>query len=185
MPGPNGLPKNLNQRHHLIAYMILAGATSTEAAKALDMERTYVSSIVASPMFKALMDQLRVDMRQRTIGNVIDRIVAEGPNSVEALVRLRDHAESEQVQATAARDLLDRNPETAKVSREDRRSEVRILLDTAALHRIAGVMAEDAEFQPVPAAQLTKNGTPAGILPLDAVLEELKAAESAAEAENS
>lgn len=152
MPLP---PAKLNSRHHLIAYMVLAGATREEVSRQLDYDKAYVSAITESPMFKALLDELRGEMRNRTIGSVVDRIISEGPRSVETLVRLRDEAESEQVRVSAARDLLDRNPETAKVSREDRRSEMRIVLDGAALHRITGVLSEldagdvtDAEATP-------------------------------------
>lgn len=136
-------PHKINDRHRMIAFMKLGGATREQIATDLGYEPTYVSAITESPMFKALMDHLRGEMRNKTIGGVVDRIIAEGPASVETLVALRDTADSEQVRAVAARDLLDRNPDTAKVSREDRRTETRIVIDSRALQRIAGVLKED------------------------------------------
>lgn len=178
-------PAKLSDKHHLIAYMKLGGASRDQIATQLDMEPTYVSAITESPMFKALMDQLRQEMRAKTIGTVVDRIISEGPASVEALVTLRDHADSETVKLGAARDLLDRNPETAKVSREDRRSEVRVVVDTRALQRIAGVLAEDAgitvDAEPGPHVPLPEPvALPMGIQTLDEAVAELQAAADAA-----
>jgi hypothetical protein len=183
MPLP---PTKLNERHRLIAFMKLGGAGRDEIATALDYEPTYVSAITESPMFKALMDHLRAEMRHKTVGSVVDRIIAEGPASIETLVTLRDHAESEQVRTVAARDLLDRNPDTAKVSREDRRVETRIVIDSRALARIAGVMAEDggtvAEPQPLDVTLPPAAARPAGYLTLEAAVAALAAQEEASNA---
>ena len=174
-------PKKLNNKHRLIAFLKLAGCTREEIADQLDYEPTYVSAITESPMFKALMVQLQDEMKHQTIGTVVDRIVAEGPKSLQVLVELRDHAESEQIRMTSARDLLDRNPETAKVSREDRRSETRIIVDTRALQRIAGVLQEDnddvIDLDTVQALSPPK--PPPGIMPLADAVAELTAAEDA------
>lgn len=143
MPLP---PAKLHDKHRLIAYMKLGGASREQIATQLGYEPTYVSAITESPLFKALLDQLRGELRHQTVGAVVDRIIAEGPKSIETLVTLRDNAHSEQVQMAAARDLLDRNPETAKVSREDRRTETRIIVDARALARLTGVLAEDADI---------------------------------------
>ncbi len=175
MPKP---PAKLSPKHHLIAYCMLAGATRDEIATRLDMEPTYISAITNSPMFKALLDTLRAEMRNRTIGSVVDQIVAEGPDSVRVLVAMRDGAESEQVRVTAARDLLDRNPETAKVSREDRRTETRIIIDSRDMARITGVLREDDDAVDATLAEpaaLAPPAPPLGIQTLDEALAELAA----------
>lgn len=178
MPLP---PAHLNEKHRLIAYMKLGGASREEIALALGYAPTYVSAVTESPLFKALLDQLRAELKHRTVGAVVDRIIAEGPKSVETLVTLRDTATSEQVQLTAARDLLDRNPETAKVSREDRRTETRIIVDARALQRLTGVLGEDAgEPVALPEATLAvpTPPPPAAFQSLDEAVAELQAAES-------
>ncbi len=170
------MPQKLNDKHRLIALLMLAGAERPEIAARTGYDPSYISAITHnSPMFKAMLDQLRAEMRQKTIGGVVDRIIQEGPKSVEALVVLRDTAESEQVRVTAARDLLDRNPETAKVSREDRRTETRVVFDGRALAKLAGVLAEDAGQD---AATVDAAFTPVSALPLTTgipTLEELRA----------
>ena len=174
-------PGKLNERHRLIAFMKLGGASRDEIATQLGYEPTYVSAITESPMFKALMDHLRAEMRTKTIGGVVDRIISEGAASVETLVTLRDNAESEQVRTIAARDLLDRNPETAKVSREDRRTEMRVVIDSRALARIAGVLAEDSGREviniPPPAGPTGPAGQP--FTALEDAVAELEAKELA------
>ena len=174
-------PKHLNNKHRLVAFMKLGGAGRDEIALQLGYEPSYVSAITESPMFKALMVELQNEMKNKTIGHVVDRIVSEGPKSLQVLVELRDHAESEHIRMTSARDLLDRNPETAKVSREDRRTETRIVVDSRAMLRIAGVLQEDnesfADLDGVQALSLPK--PPPGIVPLAEAVAALQAAEDA------
>jgi hypothetical protein len=178
-------PAKLSDKHRLIAYMKLGGASREDIATSLGYEPTYVSAITESPLFKALMDQLRGDLKHKTIGHVVDRIVSEGPQSVQVLVELRDHAESEQVRMTSARDLLDRNPETAKVSREDRRLETRIVVDSRALARIAGVLSEDAgptiDADDAVTLPVTPPPLPPGVVPLAEAVASLAAAEDGPE----
>lgn len=189
--GTNNLPpKTLNEKHHLVAYMQLAGATNIEIAAALDYHPTRVSAIQGSPLYKALLDKLRKDLNQRTVGAVIDRIISEGPRNVEVLVELREHAENERVRLEAARDMLDRNPETSKVSRQENRSEQRIIFDTHALHRLIGVLQEDGPIvhtvalPPAPDGAVVPVHSPAlGIKTLDETLADLEALEAAAAAE--
>lgn len=177
------MPDKLNDRHRLIAYMKLGGATRDQIATTLGYATNYVDAIVASPMFKALMDHMRAEMRSKTIGGVVDRIVAEGPRNLEVLMELRDHAESEQVRMTSARDLLDRNPETAKVSREDRHIENRIVIDAVALRRIAGVLEEDAPPVVIDVAPRAVHAAQAaGFQRLEEAVTELAAVEAEREA---
>lgn len=178
MPLP---PKNLNDKHRWIAWLKLAGRTREEIADELGYAPTYISAVTESPMFKALMDQLRADMRQRTIGSVVDQIVNEGPNSVKVLVEVRDNIdEPGATRAMAARDLLDRNPETAKVSREDRRTETRIVFDGRAMSQLAAVLAEDAGMTiDAPLAIPVETAAPGSIPTLDALLAEMRQQEEA------
>jgi len=185
VPSSNTPPKKLNDKHALVAYLALAGATNVEIAASLDYHPNRVAAIRDSPLFKTLLTKLQGDLRQRTVGSVIDKIIAEGPGSVNVLVELRDHAEGEMVRLNAARDLLDRNPDTAKVSREDRREEVRILLDTSAIQRLTGALADmgeivDAEVTPMlPPAEGAFGPPTGGILTLEEVIAQVAAAESA------
>lgn len=176
----NGPPQSLNEKHKLVALMVIGGATNVEIATALDFHPTRIAAIRSSPLFQALVDQHRRELQARTVGGVIDLILGEGLASVEALVRLRDGAENESVQRSAASDLLDRNPQVARITREDHRAETRVIFDTESLRRLANAVAEDGgidEAVVIPA--IATNGGPPVIRPLAEAVAVALAAEAA------
>lgn len=91
--------------HRLVLLMKLDGYSNNEIAKKMEMTPSWVSQVTRQPWFqKRLMAALHEAGRE-TIGAFIQ---AEAENSILKLVELRDTAVSEQVQATCARDILDR-----------------------------------------------------------------------------
>lgn len=65
----------------------------------------------------ALWPAVQLAVADEVSAEAVARIRQESLKSVDRIVTLRDGAESEQVQLSAARDLLDRNPHTAKNQR--------------------------------------------------------------------
>jgi len=180
VPTTNTPPQSLNERHKLVALMTIGGATNVEIAEALDFHPTRVAAIRNSPLFQALVEKHRRELQARTVGGVVDKILGEGLASVEALVRLRDSAENESVQRSAASDLLDRNPQVARITREDHRAETRVIFDTESLRRLASAVVEDGgdEAPPVVLAALATSDTPVVLQPLAEAVAEALAAEA-------
>lgn len=177
----NGPPNSLSERHKLIALMVIGGATNVEIGEALDFHPTRVAAIKSSPLFQALVEQHRRELQARTVGGVVDKILGEGLASVAALVRLRDSAENESVQRSAASDLLDRNPQVARITREDHRAETRVIFDTESLRRLANAVAEDGGDEAPPAViqALSVYDAPVVLKPLADAVAEALAAETA------
>ncbi len=181
MPTTNTPPKSMNERHKLVALMVIGGATNVEIGEALDFHPTRIAAIRNSPLFQALVEQHRRELQARTVGGVVDKILGEGLASVEALIRLRDHAENESVQRSAASDLLDRNPQVARITREDHRAETRVIFDTESLRRLANAVAEDGGDEAPPAViqALAISDTPVTLRPLAEAVASALAAEAA------
>lgn len=138
-----GPPDKLTEKHRLIAYMVIAGKTNIEIGRTLGYHPTRISIIRQSPLFQALTAQLQKELQRSTVGDIVDRIMREAGPSVDTIVELRDAAESENVRLAAAQDLLNRNPQTAKISRTEEDRTVRVVLDGDAMRRMASVIAED------------------------------------------
>jgi len=98
----------LSPRHYLMAYMVAVGRKQTEIAEVLDTDRTWVSSIASSPLFKLQVQEIQKQIREGAVEDVLAMIRGEGPESVRKLVELRDNAFMETTQLAAANSLLDR-----------------------------------------------------------------------------
>lgn len=166
----NPPPQRLTERHRLIAYAVIAGKTNVEIARALGYHINRIYAIRQSPLFRALVEQLRKELQAGTIGTVIDRIMNEAGPSVDAIVQLRDSAESESVKLAAAQDLLNRNPSTAKISRTEEDRTVRVLFDSNDMRRMAAVIAEDEGRDAIPAVATVVPDSPLRPRTLDEVL---------------
>ena len=136
-------PIRLGERHRLIGYMMIAGETNGTIAKKLGLSENWISTVKTSPLFQVLLSDLRRELKDKTVGEVVDMIVAEGPASIRTLVELRDGAENESVRQRSASDLLDRNPHASRIHKNDEAPTVRIALDVSAVHLMAQAMAED------------------------------------------
>lgn len=134
--------KSLNQRHQLIGYLVLAGRTTAEIAKALEMSEMGIAAVRQSPLFKAFLDDLSQELRGKSVGDLVDRIVAEGTKSIDVLVEVRDEADEWSQRRLAARDLLEFNPHLARRSVVDETRTVRIVLDGPTLERLASGIQE-------------------------------------------
>ena len=136
--------KSLNHRHQLIAYLVLAGRTTAEIASALEMSEMGIAAVRQSPLFKAFLAELSADLRGRSVGELVDKIVAEGTRSIDVLVEVRDSAEESAQRRLAARDLLEFNPHLARRTIHEDTRTVRLVFDGPTLERLtAGI--EEAE----------------------------------------
>lgn len=84
-------------------FMLLAGCTNDQIAEKAQVTRATVAQIRAQRWFQEKLATVSHENGQATMG----LIQAEAVASVEKLVYLRDHAESERVQAQCALNLLE------------------------------------------------------------------------------
>ena len=155
----NGAPEKITLRHEALAYALLSGLTQREAATKLGYTESRVSIICSSPLFQALVSDLRSRLRGVTIGGVVDRILKEGEKSVEVIVGIRDGRGGNgevidvdhRTRLTAATYLVDKNPHIAAMKREEATPTVKIQFEGDALRLLATAVAED-EGRPVPVA---------------------------------
>jgi transcriptional regulator with XRE-family HTH domain len=91
--------------HRVILYMKAEGYTNSEVADRLGMSVAWISQVTRQPWFQLrLMEELKRAGR----GGLMDFLKVQAESSLYTLVDLRDRAESEQVRATCAINLLDR-----------------------------------------------------------------------------
>lgn len=167
---------SLNSKHMLLALGVAAGKTNRELAEALDYNEQYVSQVKASPLFQAQLLRLQKDMTERTMSDVVGRIIGEADRSVDVLVELRDHAENEHVRLHSATEFLDRNPATRKVQKTESESVTKIVFSADDVRRMVQARAEAA----LPEARVVGHGRPAAGVVVLSVDEATAAAEQRA-----
>lgn len=127
-------PDHLRERHQLLAYLVVAGFTNRQIAAKLSLTESRVSVIQKSPLFVALVDQLRDELKGRTIGSVIDRLMAEAGSTLDTLISLRDSGTKDDgVRLGAANSLADRIPDLRRISKVEEERTIRVLLDGGTL----------------------------------------------------
>jgi hypothetical protein len=89
--------------HRMAAYMLLAGRTNSEIAMAAGVVPTTVSLLRAQRWFQ----QLLATIANKAGDEIIGILQSEAAASVQKLVELRDCAESERVQLSAAQTLVE------------------------------------------------------------------------------
>ena len=110
------VPLKLSERHRYIAWLELGGATNNEIAAALSLTPSWVSTVRSSPLYKALLADMRDRVTDENIEQVKAVIMGEAMNSVRTLIGLRDNGAVESAtRRGAANDLLDRTPGLGKV----------------------------------------------------------------------
>lgn len=112
-----GQPKHLNHRHLALLREINAGTKLQDAAKVLGYTLNRASIIMHSPQFQFELNRLRSETETKhtdlqASDNFVERartlLIREVEPSIKKVVALRDCAESENVQATCALEILDR-----------------------------------------------------------------------------
>jgi hypothetical protein len=165
---PAGL-KALKPRHKLIALMAASGRTNAQIASELGMSGVGISTILKSPLMRALVDQYLQQIESKTstsVADVIATLRGETGKTLKTILDIRDGGDkndSKTLRIVLDRDRLDRLKEITS------EGQVRAL-------RPASV---DAEFVPGPLGPQSA-GT---VDPLDDVIARYAAAEAKETAE--
>lgn len=181
-----GPPERLNNRHLLMALMVAAGWRQKDIAAKLGFNPNRVSIICGSPLFKAQVQNLQRELRESTVADVVHRIATEAGPSLDVMVELRDHAQAEPVRLSAAKDILDRNPKLARVSKVEGESSLRVSFGAPELRQMFGALLEDdgkprlvldaTALPPRNGKTETENGAPIRARPLEELIEAAEAA---------
>jgi hypothetical protein len=188
---PAGL-KALKPRHKLIALMAASGRTNAQIASELGMSGVGISTILKSPLMRALVDQYLQQIESKTstsVADVIATLRGETGKTLKTILDIRDGGDkNDSVRLAAAIELFDR--QVPKVHKTDESKTVRIVLDRDRLDRLKEITSEgqvralrpasvDAEFVPGPLGPQSA-GT---VDPLDDVIARYAAAEAKETAE--
>lgn len=100
-------PKNLNERHKLLAYLVAAGFTNKQCSTALARNGTplhfqYISTLKQNPLFKKLVREIQTEHMGGTVRSVLAKLAQEAMPSLKTMSVLRDHAEDEGVRGRMA-----------------------------------------------------------------------------------
>ena len=109
-PGMQGcLIRNMYERHHQMARMLLIGCTEEQVATAVGCSVSHISNIKRSPIFQQKMAYLRSRSDDRAI-DVAASLGARAYKSLELLEQVRDGELTEDIRLRThvAQDLLDR-----------------------------------------------------------------------------
>lgn len=137
-------PAQLSERHRLIAWLELGGASNAEIAASLGFTQSWVSTVRNSPLYKVLLGQMRDRVSDASIEGVKQKILGEAMNNVNTLIELRDNLAVEPAtRRGSANDLLDRTPGLSKIHKSEVDETLRIALDADALREIQQAIAED------------------------------------------
>ena len=91
--------------HRMAAYMLNAGRTNSEIAMAAGVRPGEVSILKSQRWFQELCATIANDDGEEVLGS----LKAEALNSINKLVELRDFSESDAIQLSAARTLLEQS----------------------------------------------------------------------------
>jgi hypothetical protein len=193
-----GPPDRMSPKHRLIAMLAAAGRPHAEIAEAVGLHPTRISTIAGSPLFQALVREFQADLLAR-VADVTTRLHAEAGATLSKLVSLRDTAQKEETQLSAANSLADRIPALSRKATEGERTlrvllsaDVEPLLEAIALSRgepppAAGQKAGVLGLPAAPGAAVVKAGAGGGggnghiaAVPIEELLAHWPAAEDAA-----
>jgi len=94
----------LTDRQMKVCELMATGIPITEVAKESDVPRSTIYTWKELPEMVARVETLGQEYLSQTLAN----IKAEGPKSLKALIKLRDHASSEKVRLDACAKILDK-----------------------------------------------------------------------------
>lgn len=149
--GPGGLPRTLNPRHHLLAYLIAAGYSTPQACAAMRATGIRLSVGRANivrlhPEFKQLVRRLQEEKMSGALSVIIHRLTNEALPSLNKMAALRDGASEERVQLRAAGELYTAFERAAGIGAarhgEDRGPLVQINLTERERSHITSILSE-------------------------------------------
>jgi hypothetical protein len=109
----------LHERHRLAMLLDVSGYKQVEIARILGCSTVWLSGVQQSPLYQAELGKMRNQLHERLLGNVADRLLGEAEKSLNYVAGVRDdHDAAAHLRLRAARDLLDRAPRTARVTRQ-------------------------------------------------------------------
>lgn len=181
--------KKMSNTHEVMCLMAAAGMKPREIAEKLGYAEKSVQTLLASDLFKAQLVELRREMRQSTLGTLLDRIEDEAVPSLEVVLSLRDgnftDPASGRLQLDAAKFVLGdlhMDRKHPKTTRQETDTAVRITFSAPALRQMLGAVAEDKgeiiELSMLDKAQIEVPKSPKMMLdapPIEQVVEELEA----------
>jgi hypothetical protein len=138
--------------HREIARRLVLGQKQSEIAKDMNIDEGRLSIIVNSPSMQAEVARLEAQ-RDNGVHDVTVQLQELQPVMLEVMERLAIYGSKESTRLEAAKDLLDRGPDTAKVKKFDGK----VLAETheERIARIMGVPKENIH---------SPNGTPTEII---------------------
>lgn len=182
--GPAGL-KALKPRHKLIALMCASGRTNAQIASELGMSSVGISTILKSPLMRALVAQYLQQIESKTstsVADVIATLRGETSKTLTTILSIRDEGTKEDsVRLAAAIELFDR--QIPKVHKTDESRTVRIVLDGDRLERLRAITVESKALPPAAATDADLIPAPAGarsndVADLNEMIERYRALES-------
>ena len=146
-------PQKLNDRHRLMALMVVGGAKDKEISEVVGLSASRLAVVKKSPLFQEQCERYREQLdakRLDTMAAVMNRLQAEAMPSVERLAYLRDNEDGfvpASVQRAAAADILGYT--ISKHGNESNETRQMVVISEEAFTRVAQVMVE-AGFGPPP-----------------------------------
>lgn len=98
----------LNEKHTTCIALMMQGVSRQEIASRLEVHPTTIYQWQQQVEFQDALEEARRGLTESVKALIGGRLAEEAPASLDRIVRLRDGAESEKVQLTAAMNLLDR-----------------------------------------------------------------------------
>lgn len=167
-----GPPDALTPRHEQMALLVLQGKTNREIAAILGYNENRVGIIKGSPLFIALVDNLKRQVREHEILDTVDRLHSLGGKALDTLEYFQDdRLTNPAASVAAAKDILDRNPRTARIARTESEKTLRIVMSDETMRRMENAIAED-EGRVIPALAIPE-GVPTRVRTLEEALEEM------------
>lgn len=166
----------LNDKHRIAALALAAGKSNKEVSELVGLTTQYIGRLKASPLFRALLDTNRKEMRERAVSSVMEKLeqgAMEAANNVIAKIDSND----EGISLRASEIVLDRVVPKRTVA--DHKHEHRFIIEAhekdaidAVLHEAGHKTIDITPDSTVPVAQPASfNGIPA-LNDLLSVLEE-------------
>lgn len=146
-------PETLNTRHKSLALVVASGLSIQDAAEKIGYSKTWAYEVAKSPLFRSLVKHYEKEMVESTLQQAKERTYHEALASVNKLVELRDHSENENIQLSAAKELV--QMVIPKVTKHEQDTTVRISLDDATKERLLASLVSPAEAKLLPPGATT------------------------------
>lgn len=194
--GRGSMLTKLNHAHMLMAMMVAAGKSTRDIAEKLGYAVSTVETLRRSELFQAQVSQIMKEMREATIGTLLDRIETESMPSLDVILAVRDgvfqDVQTGRLQFDAAKFVLadlhmDRR--IPKVVKQENEAVVRVTFNGNVLRQMFSALAEDrgevidvGESPPV-RLLIPKDPPAVAVQSIDDALAEMEAGESKEESD--